>query len=239
MIRFQNSSILLSLMKIPKYYIETCQQISQLITYMQIKKLNTLQTGGYSKNLDIKSSIPQKRQWQPTNMRPLEMLYMQVRIPHIENVRNLTVYSLWFWSLETKQLFKTIEQNQNFNRKRKNPMTFTTGIFCIFSFIIFFSLLPCFKKHGPHSHTIYYKNIGAKGFFWLSWLRALKGHPEKSQLEKSWNSCGEMAAIWKGTVLADCSIESNVSSPTNTPLFNFSHRGEYRALVVGCSLYLF
>lgn len=158
MICFQNSSILLSLMKIPKYYIETCQQISQLITYMQIKKPNTLQTGGYSKNLDIKSSIPQKRHWQPTNMRPLEMLYMQVRIPHIENVRNLTDYSLWFWSLETKQLFKTIEQNQNFNNKRKNSMRFTTGIFCIFSSNNLFSLLPCFKQHGPHSHRIYYKN---------------------------------------------------------------------------------
>lgn len=42
-----------------------------------------------------------------------------------------------------------------------------------------------------------------------------------------------MAAIWKGIALADSSIESNVCFATNTSLFNFSHRGEYRALAEG------
>lgn len=161
------------------------------------------------------------------------MLYMQVMIPCTENARNLTDYSLWFWRLEIKQLFKTVEQNQNFNNKRKNSLRFTTSIFLPFFFFFLFSLFPCFKQHGPHSHMIYYKNLRAKGLFWLSSLRALKGHPEKSQLEEPWNSCGEMAGIWKRTALADTPFRSlNFCSPMNTSLFNFSHRGEYRALVV-------
>lgn len=107
------------------------------------------------------------------------------------------------------------------------------AFFCLFFFFFLFSLFPCFKQHGPHSHMIYYKNLRAKGLFWLSSLRALKGHPEKSQLEEPWNSCGEMAGIWKRTALADTPFRSlNFCSPMNTSLFNFSHRGEYRALVV-------
>lgn len=132
---------------------------------------------------------------------------------HTENARNLTDSSLWFWSLEIKQLFKTLKQNQNFNNKRKNSVRFTR-IFCIFfSFHFLFSWLPCFKQHDPHSQMVYYKNVRAKWFSWLSWLRALKGHPEKSQLEEPWNSCGEAAAIWKGTALANSSIKSLISVP--------------------------
>lgn len=138
------------------------------------------------------------------------MLYTPVMIPHIENASNLTDYSLWFWSLESKQLFKTIEQNQNFSNKRKNPVRFTMWIFGIFSFNFLFSLPLCIKEHVPHPHMIYYKNLKAKV---LSWLGALKAHPEKSQLEKPWDSCGGMAAIWKGTALADSSIKSLISVP--------------------------
>lgn len=77
----------------------------------------------------------------------------------------------------------------------------------------------------------YYKNLRAKGLFLLSQLKDFKGHPEKSQLEEPWNSCGEMAAIWKGIVWADSAIKS-LWSPINKSLFHFSHRGKYMALDV-------